>query len=349
VNRLERLDRIIREINKGRYPSRHYFQDMFECSERLIFDDIAYLKNFMELDIKLDQARGGYYNADPTKKLPEFNLTVGEVFALTLGKDMLTEYSGTVFEPILTSAVEKIEERLPEKIRMDLPNLVSVVRFKTNGIAPISKAMFFDLNRACEDSAVVNIQYASPRTGQTTFRDIEPLKIIENRGAWYVISWCRLRDGIRMFALHRILGYKISAQKYAEREVDIDNYLNDAFLLEHGDPLQTYVIKFDSSSAPYVRERQWHASQELINHDDGSCTLSISATSMDEVRRWVLGFGASAEVLQPAELRTILKQEFAAGADRYATGKVQPLPKKRKAVAAQKHNNRNKRLAGDDT
>jgi hypothetical protein len=35
-------------------------------------------------------------NTNPSKRLPTFDLTAGEVFALTLAKEMLAEYTGTL-------------------------------------------------------------------------------------------------------------------------------------------------------------------------------------------------------------------------------------------------------------
>jgi predicted DNA-binding transcriptional regulator YafY len=296
----------------------------FECSIRSIDQDIQYLKEDMQLPIEFDRFKGGYVNTNPNQKLPEFDLNFGEVLALTIGKDMLAEYSGTSLEPILKSAFDKIADRLPEKIRMNLGDFVTAVRFKPTGIAPISRKVFFDFAEACDAQRVVQIEYFSASTGQNSSRQIEPLRVVENRGAWYCVAWCRLRQDVRMFALHRVQEYKLLDETFTPREdVDVDAYLSDAFLLEHGDPSQRYVIWFEPSAAPYVRERQWHHSQELTEHLDGSLTISFDATRMDEVKRWVLGYGASARVLEPAELRELVRAEFERGIANYKQPHVQ--------------------------
>lgn len=335
MNRAERLERIVAAINKGGYPSLHDLCRLCEKRERTIHGDLRYLRENLDFEIIHDGAKGGYYNANPEKKLLPVNLTQGELLVLTLGKDMLSEYTGTAFESILRTALDKVAERLPEKVVLDLPNLLGVVRFKGSGLVEFDRRIFFDLNKACMEQSLVRIQYAAASTGQTTFRDIEPLSLVESRGIWYVVAWCRNASDLRKFALHRILVLQDLKEEFEERDIDVDEYMGKAFLLEHGDNLRSYKIRFDAKSARYVRERQWHASQKIDNLEDGSCTMEFTATNLDEVKRWVVVFGPGAEVLEPKELRDALRKELKQTLVHYETSAAaKPLPIKRARIAA---------------
>ena len=147
--RMVRLLQIYDTINRNRYPSVQDLCEMFEVAERTIHQDIQCLKHDAGLRIMFDRAKNGYYNAEPNKRLPEFELTEGEVFAVVLGKEMVSQYTGTSFEPVLRSAIEKIEQRLPEKVKLSADDLVGAVKFDPIGLIPISRKMFFDLNEAC--------------------------------------------------------------------------------------------------------------------------------------------------------------------------------------------------------
>lgn len=46
---------------------------------------------------------------------------------------------------------------------------------------------------------VVHLVYADPRTGTVTERHVEPLGLIQVRGNWILVGWCRLRRGVRGF------------------------------------------------------------------------------------------------------------------------------------------------------
>ena len=311
---------MIDRINAGRRPTVEWFVENFECSERTVLGDIQFLKDNLRMAIEYDRFNGGYINTDPKQTLPPIELTEGELFALALGKDMLTEYSGTAFEPILDAAIGKIVERLPDRTKISVADLSGAVRFKPPGMVALeSRKSWFDLNHACEESKIVQITYFSAHSGQLTIREIEPHRMVESRGAWYVIAWCRSKNDLRQFALHRIREYKVHNESFEKRQnVDVDKYLDEVFLLEHGDQVQRYVIKFDPLAARYVRERRWHASQEITEHSDGSCTLSFNAARTDEVKRWVLVFGSAAEVVEPQTLRDILREEFERGLSLYS-------------------------------
>ncbi len=316
--RFERVARMIEEINKGRYPNVEHFCREFEIAPRTALGDIRYLKENMQQEILYDKYRGGYYNKNPKKELPQFNLTHGEVFALTLGKEMLSQYTGTSFEPLLRSAIEKICERLPQNVNVNIDDIKCMVKFHSNSVIPISKKLFLDINRACEKSLPVSIVYFGAKRGDTTERTIHPYRIIENRSTWYVVGHCRLRNDLRMFALHRIKSYKLIDERFRMPEtLDIDKWLESAFQLEHGDPEQTVKVRFQPLSARYIRERSWHPSQQLEEHPDGACTLEFKSQNIEEAKRWVLTYGADAEVLEPIELRKLVADELHRAASQY--------------------------------
>jgi predicted DNA-binding transcriptional regulator YafY len=78
------------------------------------------------------------------------------------------------------------------------------------------------------------------------------------------------------------------------------------------------VVCVGAQSAPYVRDRQWHPTQRVEEHPDGSLTLRFQTGALDAVHRWVLYYGASVEVLAPPVLRAMLAETAAALARLYA-------------------------------
>lgn len=318
MGRLERLVMMADEINKGRNPTVEHFCREFEVQERTVYDDIRALKEMLGLNIAYDRFRGGYVNRNPAKTLPEFNLTDGEVFALTLGKEMLSQYTGTSFEPILQNAIEKICERLPNSVKVDPTDVLCMVKFNPGGIIPISRKMFLDLNRACENHSSVDISYYGAKKGEVSQRTIDPYRLLENRGTWYVVAYCHTQKDLRIFALHRIEKLTLLDEHFHHAEnIDMDKWIESAFLLEHGDIEQTVKIHFQPLAARYIRERQWHHSQKLHEYKDGSCTLEFVTQSLDEVKRWVLIYGAEAEVLEPLILRDIVHNELKTAITQY--------------------------------
>jgi predicted DNA-binding transcriptional regulator YafY len=91
-------------------------------------------------------------------------------------------------------------------------------------------------------------------------------------------------------------------------DFDIEAFTRTAFNMIWGE-IQEVKIRFSAAQAPYIRERTWHPSQKIKTEPNGSIILSLIVAGLGEVKFWLIGFGAEAEVLEPAELRDEVKAE----------------------------------------
>jgi predicted DNA-binding transcriptional regulator YafY len=76
---------------------------------------------------------------------------------------------------------------------------------------------------------VLRLDYRD-RNDQVTVRDVEPVAFVATRSQWYLMAWCRLREGSRAFRLDRILaaldtGTPAPARAYRDLDVDIPDAL----------------------------------------------------------------------------------------------------------------------------
>src|SRR5262249_52211784 len=149
AQRLERLCQMVETINQGRAPTVEEFCRLFEVRERTVYEDIRMIREQLGYDIEFDRFRNGYINKNPKKKLQVFDLNEGELFVLALGRDMLSQYSGTVFEAQLRSVLDKIAGRLPSTVQVNFEELKSLVKFPPGGIPSIDRRTFFAANKAC--------------------------------------------------------------------------------------------------------------------------------------------------------------------------------------------------------
>ena len=77
------------------------------------------------------------------------------------------------------------------------------------------------------------------------------------------------------------------------------------------------MIRFAATVAERVREREWHESQEMRELPDGGLEVRMRLGALLEVEQWVLGWGAAAEVVAPAELRASIRKTVAKLAANY--------------------------------
>ena len=68
------------------------------------------------------------------------------------------------------------------------------------------------------------------RHDAVTVREVEPVAFAGTRAHWYLLAWCRLRDGARAFRVDRIVaaadtGEPAPHRSYADLDVDIPQAL----------------------------------------------------------------------------------------------------------------------------
>ena len=77
------------------------------------------------------------------------------------------------------------------------------------------------------------------------------------------------------------------------------------------------VIRFSAAVAKRAAETRWHPSQQLEQQADGGLIWRGQVAGMREIRIWILGWGADAEVLEPAALRDEVAAELRRAAALY--------------------------------
>lgn len=66
-------------------------------------------------------------------------------------------------------------------------------------------------------------------------------------------------------------------------------------------------IRFKGIGAKIVESGQHHHSEKISKLKDDSLIYEVKVNGIEEISRWILGFGENAEVLEPKELREKVK------------------------------------------
>lgn len=291
-----------------------------EVSDRTIRNDIAFLRDRFSAPVEYSPQKG-YHYTDPNWRLPSINLTQGEVFALTLAARMLECYAGSPYIEELRSAIARLGERLPEQTYLNLQHLTNEqIVFRPGAAAKLDPDTWHGLEQACQSSRQVWMRYFAPSRQQVSERVVDPYILDLYRGTnTYLIGFCHLRQEIRSFRVDHIQELKVLEETFVrDQNFDVKEYLKNVFQHEVGGTPQSVVIWFDARTAPYIEERTWHSSQEIEKHSDGSLTLRMVVSGMNEVKRWVLGYGKNAVVKGPPELVAMVRDEVEAMNNNYS-------------------------------
>jgi predicted DNA-binding transcriptional regulator YafY len=322
---LERLFEIDRQIRAGLYPTADKLARDLEVSRRVIFNDRTFMADRLGAPIAFDRDRGGWYYTEATFVLPTVMVTEGELLAFFLTVELAKRYLGTALESPLRTAAAKIAKGLTGPVSVDLNVLGQNYTFEAPHSAPSSEATLMELNRAIRNRRLVAMRYYTASRNARSERTVEPYHLYNHDGDWYLIAFDRGRKKFLYFHVGRIERMKVLDQAYGpRRDFDPSAFLGQAFQVQVGETPREVAVHFDAKQAPYMRNRQWHATQRVSEHKDGSLTLRFTTSGLEAVVRWVLQYGTHAEVLAPKELRERVAEEARALAKAYGPAKRGP-------------------------
>ena len=313
--RLERLLTIDSLIRSGMRQTQSSLAQATEVSTRTIRSDLDFMRDRLNAPLEYKKFQGWYYT-DPNWRLPSISLSQGELFALTLGARMLSAYAGSAYVNELETAVNRLSERLPDKSLVDLQQLAEerVIFGAGAEIINLNPQIWQQLQEAIGKSRQVWISYYAATKNTKSERVIDPYLLNIYRGTNpYVIAYCHLREDLRDFRIDRISALKVLDTTFKrDPNFDPQKHLENRFQYESGDRIYEIEIWFDELTAPFIRERRWHKSQEIIEQDDGSLVLKLKVSSLNDIKRWVLGYGKGAIVKNPPELVQMMRNEIKA-------------------------------------
>ncbi len=301
---LYQIDELLR--SPGKRYSAEALSKQLGISRRHVITSIERLRSHHNAPIPR-HSRQGYYYTDPTFALKRLLLTPPELQAVRRALLAAQEFGGVGAEESLKLLTDALigEQALPPAHLS-----VSGAIHPAPGIT-MSPALLNDLEEARRRRKRVQIVYWSAHKDEITERVVQPYVIHNHQGEQYLISWCELRQEVRDFLLTRIRHWQVLGEDaaYTTDSFDAADYIAKSFGVRHGEPPETVRIRFTPYQARWIKERQYHASQEIEEQEDGGVVLTVRITGIFEIKRWVLGFGPEAEVLEPQRLRDELAEE----------------------------------------
>ena len=302
------------QIRAQRYPNAERMAAELGISRRQAFADCAHLRREMEAPVASDAEKGGWYYTEPDYvALPLLYLSEEEAVALRRALAVSAAHlSPTETEPL---------HRLTERLAVHTPALRTTGRESVGGASPhpapsavASPQLLSDVDRAVHRRYRLRLLYWGQHRGAETDRVVRPYHLhLDDGGDRYLIAHCEWRNELRTFLLGRVREWTVLEPDYAfARPGDFDGptLIRQGFHLQHGGgELEEVQIRFSPRQARWIRERVYHPTQAIDELPDGGLVLSLRVTGLEEVRRWVLGYGREAEVLTPLSLREAVHAE----------------------------------------
>jgi predicted DNA-binding transcriptional regulator YafY len=241
-------------------------------------------------------------NRDVFGGLAAAGFSLSELCALYLSRTLLAALAGGPFHDSLTSAFDKLAEALPPALWRFVDQLPQAMAAK----APVARAQVTAPKQAeALMSAILahrraRMRYHSFASRQVKTYLVEPYRLAYAQGSLYLFAFVPEYGEMRTFAAHRIQDVTVLEETFDPREA-AGNVFPDSLSVFSG-KAERVVIDFSPAEAPYIRERDWHPSQQLTDLADGGVRLSLDVVIDWGLEAWILGFGPAARVIEPRAL-----------------------------------------------
>lgn len=298
------------EILRGIDASRHGIPVARLAAERgvhprTIRRDIDALSRagFPLFDEKVNGTAMWKLRAKPFRGLEQRGLSLTELCALYFSRAMLSTLAGAPLLDDAEQAFVRIERALPSGCRKFVDSLPRMLKAKSRGRKKGDDRRLREILGRVLDATLlhrrVDMRYTKPGGASRPYV-VEPHRIVYADGGIYVIAWVPEYEQMRTFAAERIGTFALLDECFEPHALPEEPFAGS--LGVHSGPPEKVVIEFEPGAAPYVREREWHASQQLRDRTDGGVVLTMEVCNDRPLRAWILGFGPAARVVEPIDL-----------------------------------------------
>ena len=291
-----------------------------ECNPRTIYRDLEALQ-VAGFPIYTDRMEGKnlWSLLDTVRHEIPIPFSLTELMALYFSRDMLKVFKDTVFYDSLESLFQKIKTTIPPESKKYLKNVEQILHV---GLKPYKEYSKFKeiinrVNEATQKKKSIDIVYYTMSRKKESKRKVDPYRIWFFNGTFYLIGKCHLRGEVRIFALDRIKILHLTKDSFViPEDFNLDDFMRPSFGIFQGEPIKV-KIWFHPDVAGYIKEKIWHESQEIHPQDDGSIIFEVEVAGTDEIKFWIMSWGASALVLEPESLRNEIREEAEVILERY--------------------------------
>ncbi len=299
--------------------------DALEVSPATLKRDLQYLRDRLDAPIVYDRAGDVYRFAaeSPARgashELPGLWFSEAEIHALLTMHQLI---AGLDADGVLGRHLQPMRDKLDAMLGADAAEarqMMQRVRIAGAAARPVPSRHFERVGSALLGRRRIRMRYLTRSRGQTSEREVSPLRLVHYRSTWYLDAWCHRSDALRRFALDAIEEAQVLAQPAkAVAMKTVEAEFDGAYGIFSGKAARWATLVFDAGVAPWVSKEIWHADQRARWLDDGRYELRLPYADDTELLMDVLRHGEHVEVVAPGALRAAVGARLARAAARYA-------------------------------
>lgn len=254
----------------------------------------------MGIPIEAEMGRYGGYALRSGFKLPPMMFTNDEAFALILG--LLAARQMGLAAVAIEGTLAKLYRVLPESLRDSVRAVEETLTLDVS-MQQVRQPMLVLFSQGIHARKQVHITYQKGEAGSQ--RTVDPYGLVVHDSMTYLVGYCHLREGIRIFRLDRIDDARLLSSPFTPpSDFDPLNYLIDSFAAMPDRWMVEVILDTTLEQALRVIPR----GMGVLIAEPAGVLLRTGSNDIDWLARYLVGTGFPMTIIQPPELRTAFER-----------------------------------------
>jgi predicted DNA-binding transcriptional regulator YafY len=265
-----------------------------------------YITRLQDMGIPIEGKRGvgGHYRLKAGHRIPPLMFSSEEALTLVLGLHALQHLGLSALAPMTETVKAKLHRVMPHATREHTQTLEQAVQI---GASPWVVNTDFEqlqlLLQAVRQHRVIRFAYTDTNKKVST-RTVRPSHAIHLEGRWYIVAWCELRQGTRVFRLDRARDLTLLETTF------VPPAPFDALELVQGSlpgQPQAHRISVWLNAPPEDLRGKLSAWWGELTSEQGGTRLTCERNNLEGVGAMLLGLGCPMRIDEPPALLEVFK------------------------------------------
>lgn len=232
-----------------------------------------------------------------------------------LNKALLSEMErNEIIMGLESLAATGYENKALSKLRAVFSQKRAFVSVDHSGWAKDEKEQFELLKEAILNSKVIRFKYFNAK-GESGERDVEPHKLLFKGKAWYLLAFCRRRQGARVFRLSRMKELVVLSETF---DGELPDYESAEKPLVGETVFEPLKVRLEIAEELAYRVYDEFEEHEIKRQEGGGFVVDAEMIEDQWFYGYILSFGEYARVLKPVQLKNIIAGKIKKMLDCYA-------------------------------
>jgi predicted DNA-binding transcriptional regulator YafY len=295
--------------------------DIAPLGERTIAGDIHAMRYDQHLGylapIRYDLQRRAYYYDDPDYSIDHLPVNSEELDSLKFASAILNQFKHVAVFNKYSGALQKVVDLVNIQKWHD-PSAIEFIELEKVPFVKGSEYLEI-LIHAISNKMVLSVTHQSFEADNACTHTVHPYHLKEYRNRWYLIGYDEWAKDIRIFGLDRVLSLvEDQAKTFISVPFTTENYFRHTIgIFTTPEEPVGVVLRFDKTIGKYLLTLSIHGSQHILEETPDHIDFGFHVSITSEFISFILGWGESVKVLEPAGLVDIVKKELKGALESY--------------------------------